>query len=50
MSDSLKKKIILAIVLIYFISPVDAFPGPVDDIIVAVIGALFSAPLGGNAE
>lgn len=38
-----KDWIILIIVLIYIISPIDLMPGvPVDDIIVAIVGALIS--------
>ena len=32
------KLVILIIVLLYMISPADACPGPVDDLIVALIG------------
>jgi uncharacterized membrane protein YkvA (DUF1232 family) len=32
------KGMLIALILIYAISPVDAFPGPVDDIIVILLG------------
>jgi uncharacterized membrane protein YkvA (DUF1232 family) len=32
------KGLILAFVIIYVLSPIDACPGPVDDIIVAIMG------------
>lgn len=33
-----KELVILIIVLIYILSPVDLFPGPIDDVIVAIMG------------
>ncbi|MGI6736245.1 MAG: hypothetical protein ACOX41_02900 [Anaerovoracaceae bacterium] len=32
------KGMIIALVFVYIVSPVDAFPGPIDDIIVALLG------------
>ncbi|HEY5562488.1 MAG TPA: hypothetical protein VIK72_12185 [Clostridiaceae bacterium] len=32
------KALVLVVVLMYIVSPIDAAPGPVDDIIVAMIG------------
>jgi uncharacterized membrane protein YkvA (DUF1232 family) len=40
MSDGRLRWLIIAIVLIYMISPVDAMPGPFDDIMVMVVGAI----------
>ena len=37
--DDLLKVLIVIIVLVYVLSPVDVAPGPVDDIIVAIMGA-----------
>lgn len=37
MSDVLKGVILLAMIL-YIVSPIDACPGPIDDIIVLLIG------------
>ena len=37
MNDAIKGIILLAIV-IYIVSPVDCFPGPIDDLIVLAIG------------
>lgn len=36
--DDFKKALILIVVLLYVISPVDAVPGPIDDVIVALLG------------
>lgn len=40
MSDKTYGVLILAAMVIYFISPVDLVPGPVDDLIVIVAGAI----------
>ena len=32
------KTLILVVVLVYVISPIDAVPGPIDDVIVALLG------------
>lgn len=32
------KALVLVVVLQYIISPIDAFPGPVDDVIAAMVG------------
>jgi len=34
----MKQLIIIVVVLIYVISPIDAMPGPLDDVIVALLG------------
>lgn len=35
---------IVILVLLYILTPVDFFPGPVDDLIAAAIGVLFGTP------
>jgi len=37
MNNSMKT-LILVVVLVYVISPIDAVPGPIDDVIVALLG------------
>lgn len=37
MNNSMKT-LILLVVLVYVISPIDAVPGPIDDVIVALLG------------
>ena len=32
--------VIMAVVAMYVLSPVDAFPGPIDDMVVIILGAL----------
>lgn len=32
------KTLILVVVLLYIVSPIDAVPGPIDDVIVALLG------------
>lgn len=41
MSDSTKKKLIILAIVAYWLFP-DFFPGPVDDVIIAVIGLLYN--------
>jgi len=36
--NQVKRILILVFVLIYAISPIDALPGPVDDILLAILG------------
>ena len=36
--NGIMKGLILAVMIIYVVSPVDAIPGPIDDIIVTLIG------------
>ena len=36
--DDMTRFLILIFVIIYFISPVDACPGPIDDLIVMIMG------------
>lgn len=36
--DNILKILVLVIVLIYMVSPVDAVPGPIDDVIVLLLG------------
>lgn len=45
------KCIILGAVILYFVSPIDALPGPVDDVIVALMGlAVTRKRLGGGGQ
>ncbi len=44
--DNILKVLVLVIVLIYMISPADAFPGPVDDAIVLLVGFLVNNRIG----
>ena len=37
MNNSMKT-LILVVVLVYVIAPIDAVPGPIDDVIVALLG------------
>lgn len=32
------KAVIIILIILYIVSPIDALPGPIDDIIVALIG------------
>ena len=34
----MKQKLLMGLLILYIISPVDAMPGPIDDIIVLLIG------------
>ena len=36
--DGVMKGVILVLMVLYIVSPIDACPGPIDDIIVLVIG------------
>ena len=47
MSD-VGKGMLLVLVILYVISPVDACPGPVDDIIVLLIGLAAQKGIGSN--
>lgn len=38
MRNDFLKTIILVAVLLYIVSPIDACPGPIDDVIVALLG------------
>ena len=40
------KGVLVGIMLLYIISPVDAFPGPIDDIVVAIAGLIVQRQLG----
>lgn len=44
------KVIMMALVLLYIVSPVDAAPGPVDDMIVALLGFAGTRFLGSNSN
>ena len=38
MNSNYLKTLLMVIVILYIISPIDACPGPIDDIIVAILG------------
>ncbi len=38
MDTNFLKALVLIIVILYVVSPLDACPGPIDDVIVAVLG------------
>lgn len=38
MNNSVLKGMILVVVILYIVSPIDACPGPIDDIIVLLLG------------
>lgn len=40
MNDARIRMLIIAIALIYVISPIDALPGPFDDIVIMLLGAI----------
>lgn len=42
MKNNILKTLILLFVLLYVVSPVDAVPGPIDDVIVSIIGYISS--------
>ena len=46
MNNQFMKGVLVGIMLLYIISPVDAFPGPIDDIIVAIAGIVAQKSLG----
>ena len=41
--DKGKRILIIILTIAYVISPLDLFPGPVDDVIVAILGILTSS-------
>ena len=38
MNNNMTKALLIAFVIIYILSPIDAFPGPIDDFIVTLMG------------
>lgn len=40
--DNSMKTLVLVFVLLYFLAPIDAAPGMIDDLIVAVMGMIIS--------
>ena len=38
MNSDFLKTLVLVVVILYIVSPLDACPGPIDDIIVAILG------------
>ena len=44
------KVLIVVLVILYFVSPVDAAPGPIDDIIVALMGLAVHKGLSGRED
>lgn len=45
MKNNILKTLILLFVLLYAVSPVDAVPGPIDDVIVSLIGYISTKKL-----
>lgn len=45
-SESKKNVLLLAVIVIYIVSPIDAVPGPIDDIILAIVGAILAGRTG----
>lgn len=45
MNDRLKKILLLALVVGYVLSPADALPGPVDDLLVMLLGMFANGKL-----
>ena len=45
MSDDFVKALVLVAVIVYILSPIDGLPGPVDDLIIAVMGVAASRRL-----
>ena len=37
-NNSILKAMILVLMIVYIISPIDAYPGPLDDLVVLLIG------------
>lgn len=40
MDNKTKEILVILLVILYIISPIDAFPGPIDDAIVSLIGVV----------
>lgn len=48
--SGIAKGMLLVLVILYALSPVDACPGPIDDIIVIALGLAAQAKIGNNEE
>jgi uncharacterized membrane protein YkvA (DUF1232 family) len=48
MNNSVLKGMILALVIVYIVSPIDACPGPVDDLIVLILGVAARKSIGSS--
>ena len=46
MSNNTLRALLLVFMILYIVSPIDACPGPIDDIIVAVMGVAARRKLG----
>ena len=46
MSNNTLRTLLLVFMILYIVSPIDACPGPIDDIIVAVMGVAARKKLG----
>ncbi len=46
MNNRMLKRIIIALTILYVLSPLDLAPGPLDDIIIMVLGVAFSTVVG----
>ena len=45
MENSLLRIIILLVVIVYVVSPIDGFPGPIDDLLVVFLGEAMRSSL-----
>ena len=48
--NGIAKGMLLVLVILYALSPVDACPGPIDDIIVIALGLAAQAKIGNSEE
>lgn len=46
--NNVLRGVILMAVILYIVSPIDACPGPIDDIIVALLGLAARKKIGGD--
>ncbi|WP_196811598.1 hypothetical protein [Butyrivibrio sp. VCD2006] len=46
MNNIVLRRIIIALTILYVLSPLDLTPGPLDDIIIIVLGVAFSSVVG----
>lgn len=50
MNNKVAKTVLIIIMLIYILSPVDAMPGPIDDLVVLLLGYIAQNRLGRKTE
>lgn len=48
--DGVAKGMLLVLVILYVLSPIDLCPGPIDDILMVIIGLATQKRIGGMAE